>query len=264
LPKLVRIETFGIADVAAVVADADHDRAPLGHQVGQVRTHVTEALYREGAAVEAELVVLGPLLDAKHQAHAGGFASAVRATRGNRLAGDHAPHGVLISVAGHVHVRVHHPNHDLAVGADVGGRDVPLGTYVVAEGVGETAGEPLHLCGGEVCRLDLDAAFAAAERDVVQGALVGHPGGESLHLIEIGLVVVAHAALVGAEQVVVLNPVALEHLPLAIVHANREVDDQLVLGLGQNVADVRLQIDDVGGLGNLLDRDVEEISAIFE
>ncbi len=85
-----------------------------------------------------------------------------------------------------------------------------------------------------LARHELDAALAAAERDVVQRALVGHPGGQRLHLVERDLLVVADAALVRAENVAVLDAVALEHPVLSVVHADRKVDDELVLGLRQD------------------------------
>jgi hypothetical protein len=130
-------------------------------------------------------------------------------------------------------------DHRLAVGADVGRRDVPLRPDVVAERRGEAARDALELGLRVLARIDLDAALAAAERDLVERALVRHPRRQRLHLVEVGLVVVADAALVRPEHVVVLDAVALEHLDLPVVHADREVRDDLVLGLTEDLGDVR-------------------------
>src|SRR5450755_810873 len=58
------------------------------------------------------------------------------------------------------------------------------------------------------------------------------------------MLVVTHAALVRAEDVRVLDAVAFEQAVLAVVHAHREVDDDLVLRLAQNAADVLRHLDD--------------------
>ena len=63
-------------------------------------------------------------------------------------------------------------------------------------------------------RVELDAALAAAERDAHERALPRHHRGERLHVVERDGLVVAHAALEGPEQVVVLDAIALEEANL--------------------------------------------------
>jgi hypothetical protein len=126
-----------------------------------------------------------------------------------------------------------------------------VGADVVAEGVGEAAGDALELARRMIARVEFDAALAAAEGDVVQGALERHPGGQRLDLVQRHLVVEADAALVGAEHVVVLDAVALEQPVLAVVQAHREVDDQLVLRLRQDLADGRGKTAEVSRLFEL-------------
>jgi hypothetical protein len=53
-------------------------------------------------------------------------------------------------------------------------------------------------------------------------------------VIEADLVMEADAALEGPEDVVVLDPVALDEPIPAVIHLRREVDHQFVLRLGQD------------------------------
>ena len=227
-----------------------------------MRADVAEALHGERGAVEAEVLVAGPFLEAVNDAEARGLLAAVAAARGHGLAGDDAAHAHLLGVAHGVHVRVHHPHHGLRVGADVGRRDVPFGTDVRAQSVGEAARDAFDLGDGVLARVELDAALAAAEGDVVQRRLEAHPRGQGLHLVEIGLLVVAHAALVRAHDVVVLDAVALEELVLAVVHADRKVRDELVLGLRQDLPDLVGQTDEIGCFFELPGGDRVKVGAL--
>src|SRR4029077_4367925 len=132
---------------------------------------VAEALDDDVAAVEVEVAVLGPLGDAVDDALPGGLGAAVAAARGDALAGDHAAHGVAIAGADEVHVRVHHPDHGLAVGVHVGRRDVVVRADVAAERGREPARDALELGLGILARIDLHAALATAERNLVERAL---------------------------------------------------------------------------------------------
>ena len=104
--------------------------------------------------------------------------------RRDRLAGDDALHGLLVDHADRVHVRVHDPRHRLRVGAHVGRRDVVVGADVRAERVGEAARDALQLGARDRVRVELDAALAAAERQVHERALPRHHRRERLHVVE--------------------------------------------------------------------------------
>ena len=109
------------------------------------------------------------------------------------------------------------------------------------------SGDAFELGGGEGAGVALDAALAAAEGDADEGALHGHEEGEGLDVVEVDVLVVAEAALVGSEGVVVLDAVALEEPVVSVVHADGEVDHDLVLGLGEDDADAVLEVDGVCG-----------------
>ncbi len=257
--QLVGVEALGVGEVPAVVADGDGRDAELAEDGGGVRAHVAEALDHEGGALEVEVLLLGPLGDAVDDALAGGLLAAEGAAAGDGLAGDDALDALLVDVADGVGVGVHGPGHGLAVGADVGRGDVKIGADVAAEREEEAAGDALELGLGEVAGVALHAALAATVGEPHQRALPGHHGGERLAVIEGDIFVVADAALEGPQDVRVLDAVALEEADVAVIHAHREVDDDLVLGLRQDGADVRLEADGIGGLVEVALDDLEEV-----
>ena len=70
-------------------------------------------------------------------------------------------------------------------------------------------------------------------------------------------------ALVGAEDVVVLDPVALEEPDGAVVHPHREVDDDLVLRLAEDRPDVGVELDRVGRAVELRGRHLVEVQMLL-
>ncbi len=76
--------------------------------------------------------------------------------------------------------------------------------------------------GAQVMRIAHHAALAAAERNVDNGTLPGHPHGQGAYGVDGLLRVEAHAALAGAAGVVVLDAEAAEHVHVAVVHADRD------------------------------------------
>ncbi len=74
--------------------------------------------------------------------------------------------------------------------------------------------------------VDLHAPLAAAERDVDQGALVGHQRGERLHLVLAHVLAVPDAALGGELVLAVLDPPGGDDLiPLVGLDGELEVID---------------------------------------
>jgi len=115
---------------------------------------------------------------------------------------------------------VEHPEHVLGIGHDVGGGDVAEVADIVREDPDPAPAELFLLTGAEVVRVADDAALAAAERDVDDGALPGHPHGQSPDGVDRLLGVEADAALAGAAGVVMLAAEAAEHADAAVVHAD--------------------------------------------
>ncbi len=141
---------------------------------------------------------------------------------------------------------VHDPGHDLAGGVDVGRGHVLPGADYGADLAGVAPGEVLQLVEGELFGVDDDAALAPAVGEAGDGALPGHPRRQGPDLVEADVGVVADAALVGAEGVVVLHPVAGEHPPAAVVHLDGEVDGELALAGAELAADAVVETHDLG------------------
>src|SRR4030042_3089319 len=108
----------------------------------------------------------------------------------------------------------------LGAGHDVRRGDVAEIADVLGEGPDPAAAEPFLLARAEVVGVADDATLAAAERDVDDGALPGHPHGQGPDRIDRLLGVEADAALAGAAGVVVLAAEAAEHADAAGFHAD--------------------------------------------
>jgi hypothetical protein len=68
---------------------------------------------------------------------------------------------------------------------------------------------------------------------------------ERLHVVEAHRLVVAEAALVWPQEVVVLDAVALEEAGCSVIHLHGEVHDDLALGLREDRREVRREVDDL-------------------
>ena len=108
------------------------------------------------------------------------------------------------------------------------------------------AAELLLLAGGHPARVADDPALAAAERDVGQRALPGHPGGQRAHGVGGLLGVEADAALGRPAQIVVLDAEAAEDLDRPVVHAHRDGEVELAHGPAQQLAHARLEAELIG------------------
>ena len=175
-----------------------------------------------------------------HHAAPRGFAPAERSAHLDRLAGHHRGRrcGRRACCVG-----VHDPRHDLLVGVDVGRGHVLLGADRVDDFGDVAARERLELALRHLRRIADDAALAAAERNVRDGALPGHPRRERRHFVERHAGVVADAAFGRAERDVVLHAVAGEDFDLAVVHLDRTGDDDLALGMGEDFPDAGLEVE---------------------
>ena len=233
-------------------------RARLGEQVGRDRADVAETLNGDRGPFEVETEVLRRFARHDHHAAAGRLAASERPAHLDRLAGDDGRRGVADVHA----VGVHDPRHDLVVGVDVGRRDVLLRTDRIDD-LGDVAPrQRLELAARHPRRVADDAALAAAERDVRDGALPGHPGRERGHFVEGDVGVVADAALCRTERDVVLHAIAGEDLDLAVVHLHRTRDGDLPLRMREDLPDAGLEVEHAGGDVELLEHRVED-AAVF-
>ena len=107
------------------------------------------------------------------------------------------------------------------------------------------------LARAQVVRVADHAALGAAQRDVDDGALPGHPHRQGADRVDRLLRVEADAALAGAAGVVVLDAEAAEDLHLAVVHPDRDGEVVFAQRDAQQVAGRLVEAEDVGGLVEL-------------
>ena len=241
-------------DAAFPVGDGDDLRALLGHQLRGDRADVAEALHGDARALELEPEMLRGFARDDHHAAARRLAPPERPAHLDRLAGDDRRRGVA-----DVHrVGVHDPRHDLFVGVDVGRRHVLVGADRVDDLGGVAARQRFELALRHLGRIANDAALAAAERQLRDGALPRHPRRERRHFVERDVRVIADAALGRAERDVVLHAIAGEDLDLAVVHLHGAGHDDLALGLGEDLPDAGFEIENAGGDLELLEHRREQ------
>src|SRR5204863_3992162 len=105
---------------AVVLDDTDDLVASFEHQLGGVRADVAESLDDDARALAAHAQLFQGLIANDHQPAAGGLTASARSAHVHRLAGDHGGDGLP-----HVHgIGIHHPGHDLLVGAHVRGGNI--------------------------------------------------------------------------------------------------------------------------------------------
>src|SRR6185295_18607952 len=240
------IETARGGHPAPRVADRDHLRAARVQEIVRDGARVAVALDRDRHALELLAQVLAGFLDRDSAAARRRLAAAQRAAQGDRLSGHDA--GGRESLA---HGEgVHDPRHDLRVGVDVGRGNVLLRPDDDGDLVRVAPGHALQLVEREHLGIHLDPALGAVVGQVDYRAFPGHPGGERLHLVEGHLGMEADASLGGPARYVVLHAVALDDLPGAVVHLERDRNDQGAPGDPELQADPVLQLERFG-------RDVE-------
>ena len=191
---------------------------------------------------------------ADHDAAPGGLAPPFRPAENDRLARDDGGFGPA-DVHG---VGVHDPRHDLLVRVDVRRGHVLVGADRIDDLRHITAGERLELAARHARGVADHAALAAAERDVGDRALPGHPRGERRHLVERHVGMKADAALRRAERDVVLHAVPGEHLDLTAVHLHRTRHGDLPLGPRQDFPDAGLEVEDARRSVELLEHGTED------
>ena len=178
---------------------------------------------------------------------AGGFGAPQRTAAAHRFAGDHAG-GVLARQLG---VFVHHPAHHLRGGAHIRRGHVLARTDVLPDLLDPAAAQAFFLADGERGRVNDHAALAAAQRDIRHGAFPGHPGGQRAHGIDRLSRVEANAALVGAAGVVVLHAEAFKDADRAVIHAHRDAEVEFAQRPAQDLAHLRVQLEQLGHMVKL-------------
>ena len=218
------VEPVLAVDAAADIRDRDHAAAELADESREPRPDVSESLDGDGGIREVDAEILRRLLEAEDAAAARrGFASE-RPAELDRLSG-HDCRRVAVSRR----VGVHHPGHRLRIRIHVGRGDVAVRPEDVADLLREAPGQALLLADAHRSRVALDAALRASERDVHEGRLPRHERRKRADLVDIGIGVVADAALVRTARGVVLDAIAGEDVEPAVVHSNGDLNSDLAV-----------------------------------
>ena len=213
-----------------------------------VLRNIAESLERGAGLLDVDAHFVQGFAHGVDDAVPGGLGAAQRTAHAHRLAGDEA--GVL--GAGEFFIFVHHPDHVLGVGHDIGGRNV-LQRADVAD---DLPTQPRQICfllaHGEIVRIADDPALAAAEGNVDHGAFPGHPGGQGLDRVDGFLGVEADAALAGTAGIVVLHAETLEDLDRPVVHPDRDRKVIFSQRVSQQVSGCLIQVQFLGNIIELL------------
>ena len=124
------------------------------------------------------------------------------------------------------------------------------------------AADLLLLALAEVVGIANDAALGAAQRNVDDRALPGHPHRQRADRVDGLLRVEANAALARSASVVVLHAEAAEHLHGSVVHAGRNRKVELAQWVTQKFARRRIEAQIFGDLVELRLRDLERIKCL--
>src|ERR1019366_3920341 len=145
-------------------------------------------------------------------------------------------------------VGVHDPRHDLLIGIDVGRGDVAFGPDKIDDLGGVAARDLLQFGVGEDGWVADDSALAAAERNVDDGALPGHPGGQRTHFVEGDIGSESDAALGRAARDRVLYAVAGEDFDASIVELNWNVNGDFPSGSPKPFTHSVVEFEPPGGI----------------
>ncbi len=240
----VGIEPFGVVEGRLGVGDTDDSVPVVVKQAGAMEGCVAESLNHDPGffrfQAEAFLEV------AQHQipAASGCVVTAQRAAQHDGFAGDHGGRRMADDGA----VFVGHPSHDHGVGVDVRRRDVAIGAHEAGERPRIGATQAFQFGVGQRCRIDADTAFGAAERQVGNGALEGHPEGQGDDLVHGHGRVIADAALGRTAGIVVTAAPGGKGTERTVVHAHHQPGRKCFLWIIQLLEGIRVDVKMLGRL----------------
>ena len=134
------------------------------------------------------------------------------------------------------------------IGVHIGRQDVKVRADDPGDGVRVAPGHRFEFAGRKRRRVQGDAAFGAAKGHVEQGALPGHQRGQSPNLVEVGVGVIAQAALEWPPCAVVLDPITPKRQDGPVVGVDRHLDVDLAVGLGHQNPYVILDVEQRRGV----------------
>src|SRR5437764_4511907 len=232
-----------VVQAALYLNNADHLVSGVGHQARSVRSHIAEALHDHARTFARQAQLLYRFVAHDHDAAPGGFAAAARPADVDRLPGNYRGDGLP-----HVHgIGVHHPGHDLFVGIHVGRGNIFFRADEFDQFSGVAASHAFQFTHRHFVRIANDAALGAAERNIHHGTFPGHPAGQGANLVQGDIGRITNSALGRAACDGVLHTESGENFQLAIVHHDRNVNDDFASGITQNLHNAFVQVELVRG-----------------
>src|SRR5262245_37413234 len=160
-------------------------------------------------------------------------------------------------------VGVHDPCHRLRIGVHVGRCDITIGTDHQKDLGGIAPCEPLQFTLRHCCRVAHDATLSTTVGDVGGSTFPCHERSECLHLVQRDVGVIAYSAFGWSASDVVLNPVAIEDSDRAIVHTDRQRNDELPFHVRHDFTQVKRQFQNVGCRFKTSAHHVEQAASFF-
>ena len=241
--RIFDVDAVRVMHAAGAVADRD-DLAPLAReQLRRDRTDVAEPLNRDRRAAHRHAEVRERFLRDDHAATPRRLAASQRAAHFDGLPRHDGRHRVA-----HVHgVGIHDPRHHAFVRVHVRRGHVGIRTKRRNDPSGIATGQSLQLADAHFQRVTDNAALCAAEREIHDRTLPGHPRGERLHLVQGDVHVETDAALGGTAGRVVQHANPGIDLDLAVVEQNGYRDDDLLLGMPKDLVQPGFQVEQFSG-----------------
>src|SRR5437763_379746 len=242
--QIIDVDAVAVVKRAVVLDDTDDLVTSFEHQLGGVRADVAESLDDDARALAAHAQLFQGLIADDHQPAAGSLAASARTAHIHRLADDHGSNGLP-----HVHgIGIHHPGHDLLVGAHIRGGNILFRPDEFHEFGGVAAGDPFQLGERKFFGIADDATLGAAKRDIHYRALPGHPACQGADFIEGDVRGITDAAFGRAAGDGVLHAIAGKNLDAAILHGYRDVHDDLAGGIAQDLPQAVVEVEFLRGV----------------
>ena len=201
------------------------------HETGGVRTDVAESLDDDAGAFPLQVQALQGFVGDDHDAASGGFTTAFGSAHVFRLAGDDSRDRLA-----HVHgIGIHDPRHGLLVGVHVGSGNIFFRPDEFEQLSGVAARHTFEFAARHFLGIADDAALGSAKWNVDDSALPRHPAGECADFVESNVRAIADAAFGRSASDGMLDTVAGENFQLAIVELDRDMNDDLPVGIAENL-----------------------------
>ena len=199
--------------------------------------YIAEALYCAGCFFGFNAHGFNCFACCNHYAAAGSCGTAQRAADADWFTGNEARFILPFQLA----VFIHHPAHNLSVGIHIRGRNIHFFADNGSDSVNVAAGQTFKFCLRKFGRVNNNAAFAAAVRQIGNCAFAGHPESQSFYFVHINALMITDAAFGRAHNCAVLAAVTGKYFGSAVIHFYRNGNFQSSFRAGNNCRRIRVK-----------------------